>query len=168
MKTYAGIGSRETPENLLDIMIHIGATLAKAGWLLRSGAANGADTAFESGCDQSRGAKEIFLPWRYYNQSRSPYYQPSDKAFDIAAEFHPAWSKLSDSVMKLHARNVHIMLGEHCDTPVDMVICWTPEGRVQGGTGQALRMADGYNIPVFNLALDKNWQLLEQFVEKQK
>lgn len=49
MKTYTGIGSRETPYEIQDLMKRIAFKLAENGWLLRSGGAEGADTAFENG-----------------------------------------------------------------------------------------------------------------------
>ena len=36
------------------------------------------------------------------------------------------------------------------NTPSDFVICWTKGGKGQGGTGQALRLARDYNIPIFD------------------
>ena len=48
---YAGIGSRETPGLMLGAFARIGEFLAKKGYTLRSGGADGADTAFEVGCD---------------------------------------------------------------------------------------------------------------------
>ena len=69
------------------------------------------------------------------------------------------------------ARNVQQILGETTQPTLDkvsqLVICWTPDGcsdgkkttRDTGGTGQALRIAADYNIPIFNLenedALDR-------------
>lgn len=46
---YAGIGSRQTPDDILELMHRIGSTLAINGFTLRSGGAVGADTAFEQG-----------------------------------------------------------------------------------------------------------------------
>ena len=43
---YAGIGSRETPEEVLHVMISLGKALCKQGWGLSSGGAPGADQAF--------------------------------------------------------------------------------------------------------------------------
>lgn len=61
MMYYAGVGSRETPQDVLKIMWKIGRYLALNGYTLRSGGgAKGADTAFENGCDSVRGSKEIF------------------------------------------------------------------------------------------------------------
>jgi predicted Rossmann fold nucleotide-binding protein DprA/Smf involved in DNA uptake len=58
---FGGIGSRETPENVLKIMTQLGYSLAKKDFILRSGGANGADLAFENGCDKANGKKEIII-----------------------------------------------------------------------------------------------------------
>jgi predicted Rossmann fold nucleotide-binding protein DprA/Smf involved in DNA uptake len=54
---YAGIGSRSTPPETLPLIESIAARLAEKGWVLRSGGADGADSAFEKGCDQKQGTK---------------------------------------------------------------------------------------------------------------
>jgi predicted Rossmann fold nucleotide-binding protein DprA/Smf involved in DNA uptake len=43
---YAGIGSRETPKEVLKSMTNYAKELSATGWVLRSGGADGADTAF--------------------------------------------------------------------------------------------------------------------------
>ena len=68
---YAGIGSRDITDNIAADMMLIGQLAAKLNWILRSGAANRADTSFEMGCDLSKGTKEIFLPWRAFNNHSS-------------------------------------------------------------------------------------------------
>jgi len=62
------------------------------------------------------------------------------------------------------ARNSYQVLGPDLATPVDFVWCWTPHGAVIGGTGQALRIAAAYEIPVFNLATDKDYSGLETWL----
>lgn len=59
---YAGIGSRESPPGILALMVEVGKFLAQKGYVLRSGGADRADKAFEQGCDQVQGQKEIYLP----------------------------------------------------------------------------------------------------------
>ena len=59
---YTGIGSRKTPIEIINKMIKLGQILGKHGYILRSGGANGADKAFEQGCDNVLGKKEIYLP----------------------------------------------------------------------------------------------------------
>ena len=148
MKYYTGIGSRDTPEHVLEEMTQLAREFGKRGWTLRSGGASGADTAFEEGA----GAKEIYLPWAGFNGNDSKLYQPAGKeSFEIAARFHPAWERCSDTVRKLHARNVHQVLGQDLKTLSEVVVCWTHGGNLVGGTAQALRIAKHYDIPIFNL-----------------
>jgi hypothetical protein len=70
--------------------------------------------------------------------------------------YHPSWNILSDAATRLIARNGYQVLGESLDTPVDVIICYTPHGKAEGGTGQAIRIAQHYNIPVFNLYFKKD------------
>lgn len=139
---YAGIGSRETPEPVLVEMGNIAMQLALREYVLHSGQAKGADQAFERGCDMVKGRKII----------RCATMQES--AIRHASRYHPKWSACDQHTQALHARNSLVMLGDWLDTPVNFVVCWTPDGAVVGGTGQALRIAAAHEVPVFNLALD--------------
>ncbi len=49
------------------------------------------------------------------------------------------------------ARNAMQALGPALNDPAKMIVAWTPGGQITGGTGQALRMAQSYGIPVRNL-----------------
>ncbi len=153
---YAGIGSRKTPREILDVMYAFGAELAMAGFILRSGHAGGADNAFESGCDSVRGDKRIYVPYRgahNISQENPPQLQIlcTDEALEMAAKYHPAWDNCSDAAKKFHGRNCHIMFGKDLKHPVKFVICWTPGGIITGGTGLALRIAEHHKIPVYNM-----------------
>jgi hypothetical protein len=152
---YAGIGSRETPANILEAMRYFAAEAAHLGWTLRSGGADGADSAFEFGAGTQ---KEIWVPWYNYNGRRSTHVC-TRAAIELAEQFHPAWDRCSQGARKLHGRNMHILLGENFKSPVDFVLCWTKDGGPTGGTGQAIRAAGKHTIPVYNLfhtdALDR-------------
>lgn len=151
--TYAGIGSRQTPVPVLDTMHNLAAMLGASGTLLRSGGAGGADTAFEAGARLVGGPVEIMTA---LNASRQPAW------FNHARKYHPVWDTLQRPAQQLHARNSAIILGHRLDKPVDFILCWTPGGAVAGGTGQALRIAPDYSIPVFNLhdadAVARMWE----------
>jgi hypothetical protein len=151
MKIYTGIGSRETPQSVLMTMKHLGQKAAMLGNMLRSGGANGADLAFERGCDMAEGQKEIYLPWKGFNNSTSQLYTIPDEAFDIASRIHPAWEKCSQGAKKLHARNILQVLGQDLKTPTGLVICWTKDGKDIGGTRTAIVLAREYNIKIWNL-----------------
>ena len=49
MKYYTGMGSRRTPPNILAMMTHLARAFAHHGYTLRSGGAQGADSAFALG-----------------------------------------------------------------------------------------------------------------------
>lgn len=172
--TYAGIGSRETPMEIINLMMEIGEFLALRNVILRSGHAGGADLAFESGCDIGNiNNKEIWLPWSKFNGSDSKFVVSSPEAFALAEKFHPAWDRCSQGARKLHARNMHQVLGADLNTPSDFVICYTKNGMMTGGTAQAIRLANHYNIPVFNIGKydgdpekqnQKTWDFITQYI----
>lgn len=172
IRTYAGIGSRQTPENILCLMRKVAARLANRGYRLRSGAAAGADAAFETGAATIRKDAEIFLPWKGFNGSESPFMAPSAAAMALTSRYHPAWVKCSQGAQKMHSRNAHQILGAGLDDPVDFVVCWTPDGAESeadrssstGGTGQAIALASRLGIPVFNLARDDAMPRLSVFL----
>lgn len=86
----------------------------------------------------------------------------------IASEVHPAWDRCNEWARGMHSRNCHQILGYDLQSPVDAVICWTPDGKIQGGTATAIRVALKYNIPVFNLGTkDKEsvLQSIKKFLE---
>jgi hypothetical protein len=151
MKFYAGIGSRETPTNVLNLMSALAKKLDSEGWTLRSGGAKGADTAFASGAR----AKTIFLAD-----------SANAQAIELASQFHPNWAACSDYARKLHARNMFIILGPNLDVPVSFICCWTPGGKISGGTGQALRAADHYGIEVRNLADPSTYDRAKEWLSK--
>ena len=145
--TYAGIGSRETPQNVCDFMTQLAVALEKMGYVLHSGGADGADTAF---------ARKV------KSENKKIYYavrgEKSPEAQKIALDFHQ-----NQRALFLMARNSFQVLGDDLKTPVDFVICWTKDGceshetrtRDTGGTGQAIELASRHNIPVYNL---KNYE----------
>jgi hypothetical protein len=153
-KSFCGIGARSTPPEILEQMKKIAEHLATCGWILRSGGADGADLAFEIGCDKVAGKKEIYLPWKGFNNSTSELYGVTDNACFIASTIHPVWNKLTYGAKKLHARNVYQVLGLDLDTPAKLVIAWTPNGKEVGGTTTAFKLAKQYKIRIINLAVE--------------
>lgn len=137
---YAGIGSRETPPEVMEFMTKCAEQWAQQGWFLRSGGARGADTAFEKGCDAGGGQKKIYRP-----EDATP------ESMKHAEQFHPKWYYLPPYAKRLQARNSLIILGDCLNDPVDLVVCWTPNGFKLGGTAQGLRIAEYHKIPVANL-----------------
>jgi len=150
MNYYTGIGSRETPIPILKLFTQVGKYLANKNYILRSGHAEGADSAFEYGCTMVSGQKEIYLPWKGFGGSDSSLIVEDPKAFQMGEQHHPYWNNLSQGARKLQARNCHQLLGWDLNTPSKFAICWTKNGKGSGGTGQGLRIAKAYNIPIFD------------------
>jgi hypothetical protein len=140
VKYYAGIGSRQAPGYALLQCTQVSKALEQAGFILRSGGADGADKAFEAGIVDST-KKEILRPA-----------DSTPEAEAIAQVIHPVWGANSDYAKKLHGRNVQIVLGKNLDSPVEFVVAWTFDGVKRGGSRTALVCAKNRGIPTFNLA----------------
>ena len=154
LRYYSGIGARATPPEGLSLMTRAAFALTKRGYVLRSGHAIGADSAFERGAGRDA---QIFLPsagWRGSASSLHPEALGAElwgRARAIAAAHHPAFAWLSPFAQALHTRNVFQVLGPRLDSPAEFVLCWTADGEASGGTGQALRIAASHGVPAFNL-----------------
>ena len=89
----------------------------------------------------------------------------------IASEVHPAWDRCNEWARGMHSRNCHQILGYDLKSPVDAVICWTPDGAVVGGTATALKLSMKAGIPIFNLGVSDKKSVLndiKNFLESRK
>ena len=173
----AGIGSRETPLDVLGDMRLIGEAIRLAGGWLRSGGAFGADRAFEEG---ARHRCLVYLPWsdngdgarvRKMTESRTLLFDDAPKEAKERARssvdlYHPAPEALSFGARRLHCRNYFQIMGT-TEAPVDAVVCWTRMlgDKPQGGTAQAIRIAQARDIPVYNMAVTA-WRDPRNVLEK--
>src|SRR6185312_1327837 len=146
-KYFAGIGSRKCPPEICELMHGIGYKLASMDWVLRSGGADGADTAFQNGvqdyCTKNNLAfsmrQEIYLPWiGFRDMSIYPgkgiyWVDPAEnnKIEALARIYHPRFNELGRGAKKLIMRNGHQILGKDLTSPTNMVICWTRDGSVR-------------------------------------
>jgi hypothetical protein len=171
--TYAGIGSRETPKEVLDLMTKAANYLDGLGYTLQTGFTfknketsldeEGADKAFSDGSKN----KTLFGPYGIrktingvtsvdkYNEN------VTEKSNSIVKEIHPAPDRLTPGAVKLMARNTNQIFGKNLDSTVDFVLFYAQETkdplRPKGGTGQAVEMARRKGIPTINMA-DANWR----------
>jgi hypothetical protein len=136
--------------------MYIARDLERDGYVLRSGNAVGADESFAKGVVKNA---QIWLPWKDHNlefQEERPSHDyrviedNDEEAFDSVNQFHPNGPNLRESVRKLMARNYRIIKGLR-EPNSKFVICWTPEGKEVGGTAEGMRIANHYDIPIFNL-----------------
>jgi hypothetical protein len=187
MKYYTGIGSRQTPKDILKLMEDIAFKLAQKGYILRSGAAGGADTAFEDGAkyyaeqiEERVTLAQIYIPWASFIKGgdHGDFYKDwykvldrmskKEEAYRPASETHPAWDKCSVGAKALHARNTFQILGPNLNNPSSFLICWAQldkHGQLKGGTRTAWELAKKHNVPCFNLYNEDDKQRLIKFVE---
>lgn len=168
----AGIGARKTPEHVLVAMKEFArqVTASQKVWI-RSGHADGADYAFECG------AKErciVYLPWGGFNHQlpllgKEYALDHIDvEALRIVLKHEPHAGDCSNGVKLLKCRNVYQILSSSLCDPCDIVICWTENGRGDGGTGLAIKIAIDYGIPVIDLGkyetvtVDLIWELFNK------
>tara|TARA_R100001594_G_scaffold53735_1_gene87284 strand:+ start:19222 stop:19794 length:573 start_codon:yes stop_codon:yes gene_type:complete len=179
MMFYTGIGSRETPEDTLDIMRRIGFTLAKYGFTLRSGAAGGADEAFEYGCRQAEGKAQLFVPWAGFCSRESTEgirkLIPTQPRFEEAKHFLldnniiPWFNNMKQGAQKLHARNYYQIKGVGDEPMSDFVIAYSElnrNGEPTGGTRTAILLAEQMGVPVFNLATQEGIDRCVPYLEE--
>lgn len=178
---YAGIGSRDCPDDIGVIMTALAMELESVGYILRSGGARGADTFFELGV-QDVNNKEIFIHKEYahshrHNPSRGVFnaqrFDNYPKAVQLASEIHPKWHRCSESAQQLHSRNVYQILGPDMspETYSGFVVCWAiPDihGVPEGGTRTAWKIAERYKIPRYNLAVKDDRKRIMDWLEPRR
>lgn len=147
-----GIGSRETPKEMTQLLSVLAAVMFSQGYVWRSGGAAGADEAFEQGVvthphyhPHLPPPMEIYLPWNgfaaggqaatgrskkwhspqhgYFDTKRFPLYEQAEQ---IALRIHPSPDALraKQGVMALHTRNVFQILGQELNAPSKRVYLW--------------------------------------------
>lgn len=187
MTAYTGIGSRETPAEVVGVMEDAAYRLARMGFVLRSGKAAGADAAFQRGAQRFEGAKcEIFIPWRGFTGGDDglvntwnitldavdrQFPEHAEMRWDWVKEVHGGWERLSQGARKLHERNVHQLFGADLGNAYlnqsKFVLYYaleTKKGDPKGGTATAVNLAKKQGIRTLNLLHDKNHEVLEKFL----
>jgi len=163
-KIYTGIGSRTLPEEYRLRVETIAKLCYEKGFTLRSGGADGSDLEFE----QNSNSKEIYLPWKGFNNNKSELYETPVLSETFAFFHHVGYDYLKQSVKKLMNRNVLQVLGRKMTDPSDFIVCYTEDGcnsyktrtAKTGGTGLAISLGSTLGIPVFNVKNDKDYSEL--------
>lgn len=178
MLAYAGIGTRTIDEKEEKLIGKIAAQLSKK-FVCYSGNADGSDQAFQRG---SGGKCVLYLPWIGFEAENYDYMHALDH-FDLGKsveghasvkEFHPN-KNLKYGQRMMMARNYHQIMGYKNYPRVSFVVFCADEdekGNVEGGTGQAIRIARAKNIPTVNIRLpgwkDKLTEITKSLAEKSK
>ncbi len=146
LKFYTGVGSRNTPENITDLMSNIAVVLYGADYTLRSGRADGSDYAFQRGAEyqhkqkamisNTRLKQEIYVPNKRFNvkYGRLGELDPSEwdnyeEAEDLMFSIHPKGQFLRGFAREAHIRNMYQVLGRDLNTPSEFLICYAETDR---------------------------------------
>ena len=165
----AMVGTRRfgsLPPAVQRAYLRIATEVGRAGGIVRTGAAVGADQAGAEAALKAGGRVALVLPWASYELTwrrriKSAYpgrvaeiiYTPTQHAAwaDSVRQLHPAADKLSRGVFALHARNYGIVVGEKRRADIVVAVPLSTEPGKEGGTGQAIRVARAFGIRVINL-----------------
>lgn len=153
MKIITGVGARNTPENILKRMRKISKFCSQNNIFKRTGDAVGADACFREYGNYKQFTPNDDLPcWT--------------KVF--VEYFHPNPRALSDYAYRLMQRNSLQVLGDLGDHPSDMLICYTDNGKQVGGTAQSMKIAEFYDVPIYNLYFEDHYKQVVSILKSWK
>lgn len=184
------VGSRDVPEDELELMVRLGRTFTDLGFDDSSGDAFGSDRAGWYGARQSPRYDpynaRIYLVDSIKNRRRA-----MEHGFKIAQDYAENWVTAEAIALKargswggiegvhnqykrdLHIRNVFQVLGHTLIQPVDALVYYAPVvGReerevVKGGTNTALQIAKMSGVQKrFNLATKTGYDWAHEFLKK--
>ena len=183
---YTGVGSREISKEEYSILVDIGERMAQLGYILRSGGAEGSDSAFQEGaCKINQELTEIWLPWEDFNiKLQQKYPKCNYEKFMSLYEYNVARKELLTTaiipwfdtmgnrgahlhpegwiapVKKLHARNYYQVVGKDSLSKVCIYAAPEEKGDVKGGTRSAVFLSRYYGIPTFNIRVKEQKETL--------
>lgn len=175
---WTGIGSRKTPDDIQLMMRLIAKQLTDMGWILRSGGAEGADTACYDGCFLSDNVQNalpnVYISWDGMDNHRETLFNDPGKGIYNAKQY-PTWDAAKEIAFGIrgsferlgwrgiahHTRNVFQIQGHDLVTYTRFVLCWAePRGKrnqVRGGTATAVKLAIELGIEVINLYMPRGF-----------
>ena len=184
MKILTGVGSRETPREILEVMRRVCKKMVLQGYTLRSGGEDGADAYCAYGWgdawseDPEVHDAEIYIPWNGFNSLKAGgenvvLVQDTgiiQSAHKILKEVHPAFDKLTRGPLALHTRNCFQVLGADLNTKSSIVLAYAKtdsKGNPMGGTATAINLAKREGIAVRNLYLESDLEKVIKYLEKE-
>ncbi len=169
----ATIGSREVSPKTAQILELVGHEIARRGWFVVTGNADGADSKFAAGANKVNPTQvKLFLPWSSYNKNYlkpGNLVEPNPKKEweELARKNHPIYDNLTQGAQKLMLRNAGIILDCDC---VLAVLNHKKKG--MGGTGAGWRMSEELGKPRLDLAMveigSPTFDEIFKWLEKQK
>jgi hypothetical protein len=158
MPIWAFGGARTTPSEIQDVIARIARKHVMGGGAIVHGGAPGADRAagrliedpsrlsvYLRGQADMRGPDPMQVGGRVFDAQQLANW---NEARRLAAQYEDPYRP---GGRDYNARNMVVLLGPQLNAPRDRLVVWTPGGQVIGGTGHAIRAAQGSGIEVRNL-----------------
>lgn len=117
---------------------------------------------FEVYVAQQKDITRSSLPNKHLAMIRNPNLIKETHKLCLEVMGKDHWNRCNEWARGMHSRNCHQIFGYDLKSPVDAVICWTPNGNIQGGTATAIKLSMKANIPVFNLGRKDQDVVLEE------
>jgi hypothetical protein len=151
-------GARTTPADAQEVIARLAQKHALAGGAVVHGGAPGADQAagrliedpsrlavYLRGQADLRGPDPVRTGGRVFDATGLSSWQEARR---LAAQYEDPYRPGSRDY---NARNMVVLLGPQLNAPRERLVVWTPGGQPIGGTGHAIRAAQGLGIEVRNL-----------------
>jgi len=161
------VGTRSPTDSMVEACVGLVKRMVNLGCTVVSGGADGIDTIAVSTAVAEGGEAKVILPWpRHYSvdgpgscqvfvQELSSSYARQKR--DLVMSLHPAPHRLSDSVIKLHMRNVEMIdMIREAGGVVYAIPSWRGD-EYSGGTGMAIRLCEYYSVPCFVYHPERGW-----------
>lgn len=169
-KPYVGGGNPDAPPHILQKMEDLARELELHGYTLRAGGLDGPESAFENGASK---LKEIHLPWKGFNNKDSSFTFTSNRAKEIASQYHNAYKGLKPAIQTILAKNVRVVTGKDLKSPALFAIVWSEDGAESnreksmktGNVGHLIAVADSMRIPIFNLGKPDAEERLRRYLD---
>ena len=170
-KPYAVVGNKEFPTDLIPKLTSIVKKLDSLGYTARTGSMKGLDVCVE----ELTTNVELQLPWKNFNNKESKNTYSSPEILAIAKSLQPGFDELALPIKGFLAKNVRVLLGGKGISRAIFLLCHSEDGadsarQVTSRTasvGHAIKVADKFNIPVFNLKNDNVEEQLMSYLNAQ-
>lgn len=155
-RPFAVTSNRDVPDSIKNRAIELTRTLVNKGHTARVGVLDGLEAMVNSAVTQNT---ECHIPFRGFAQSESKFNFSTPECLAIARHFATGFDQLKPAIQSFMGKNVRLILGNKNQSLIQFLVCYTEDGAEStkevtsrtGICGHAIKVADYYNIPVFNL-----------------
>jgi len=172
MKYYTGIGSRELSDEQKTFIYWLACEMHDLGYTLRSGDADGADTAFQSGAGK---LFETWIPWTSFAKGPSRELQTQKEFLEaeeylLESDIIPWFKAMGPASQAFHGRNYRQVFGRNKILPEVCFYCAPDDlnGVPVGGTRTAVLVSRNEGIPTINVFTEEGQEDARRFVHDLK